>query len=84
MSIVRADSGPLGAGNAGAVPFLDYTKVVAGLTAPQRAYLVERFRKDQADLQEAIVQAARGLSILNRLHDATMQSLQYLEALEGR
>lgn len=83
MSIVRTDSGPFGAGNAGAVRFRDYTDFVAGLTTPQRAHLVERFRHDEAELQEAIVQAACGLSVLNRLHDATMQSLHYLEALEG-
>ncbi|MDE2464347.1 MAG: hypothetical protein KGO02_11620 [Alphaproteobacteria bacterium] len=83
MSIVRTDTGPFGAGNPGAVRFRRYTEFVAGLTAPQRAYLVERFRDDEAELQEAIVQVACGLSTLNTLHDATLQSLQYLQALEG-
>lgn len=83
MSIVRTNTGPSGGGNPGVVRFRRYTDFAAGLTAQQRAYLVARFRDDEAELQEAVAQIARSLSTLNTLHDATVQSLQYLQALEG-
>lgn len=66
------------------LPFNSYDEFVASLTEPQRRYLLDRIRRNQADLQEVIRDVACGLSVLNEIHDAAVHSVDLTESMGRR
>lgn len=83
-SIIRLTRGPFGDGSAAFARFAPFAKFVEGLDASQRDYLIEDCRRNEAELQMAIRDAAAALGTLNAQYDAAVQSLRYLESQGGR
>lgn len=66
------------------LPFRSYDEFVESLTEPQRRYLLDRVRSNQADLQEVVRDIACGLSVLNEIHDASVHAVELAESLGRR
>lgn len=71
-------------GRSDPLPFRNYDEFVESLTEPQRRYLLDRIRRNQADLQGVVRDIACGLSVLNEIHDAAVRAVELAESLGRR
>lgn len=60
--------------------FSDYADFLRGLSPLQRKYLLQRERKVQAELQEAVRCLATGLSFVGRIHDESVQTVSLVSS----
>lgn len=81
-TFIPADADIFGHGDP--LPFRNYDEFVESLTGPQRRYLLDRIRRNQADLQEVVRDIACGLSVLNEIHDASVHAVDFVESLGRR